>query len=317
MAEAGAPQKWLEVSLTVDGELAESVAEVLARFIPDGVVIESTAVTAEPDDSEGHAVGPLRVFGYLPFDGGLEDTRRRLEEALWYLGRIRPLPDPQFRPVEQANWAEAWKVHYRPIAIGRRLMIVPAWMEPQNPERLAIKIDPGMAFGTGTHPTTQLCLELLEEIAGRQAGEWDVIDVGCGTSILAIAALKLGAWRALGVDIDADSIRASQENALTNGEIERLELGLGSLEDVRAEKFSFSRAQVVLANILAPVLARMLDDGLGSLLLPGGSLVLSGILLDQVETVEAAAARNGLAVVDQRLGGPAMDWVALELKIRS
>lgn len=308
------PQKWLEVSLTVDGELAESVAEVLARFVPDGVVIESTAVTANPDDSEGHAVGPLRVFGYLAMDDGLEDTRRRLEEALWYLGRIRPLPEAQFRPVEQVNWAEAWKQHYRPIAIGRRLMIVPAWLEPQDPQRLAIKIDPGMAFGTGTHPTTQLCLELLEAIADRQISPWDVIDVGCGTAILAIAALKLGAERALGVDIDADAVRAAQENAETNAETARLELGLGSLAEVRAGGFGLQQAQVVLANILAPVLAKMLDEGLEALMLPGGSLVLSGILLEQVGNVEAAAQRNGLVVVDRRVGGPAMDWVALELR---
>jgi len=124
---------WLEVSLLVDGELAEAVAEVLARFIPDGVVIESTAVTANLDDSEGHAVGPLRVFGYIPMDENLEETRRRLQESLWYLGRIRPLPEPQFKPIQKANWAEAWKEHYQPIAIGRRLMIVPAWLESPAP----------------------------------------------------------------------------------------------------------------------------------------------------------------------------------------
>ena len=112
---------WLEVSLTVDGELAEAVAEVLARFAPNGVVIETTAVSANPDDSEGHAVGPLRVSAYLPMDEQLEETRRRLEEALWYLGRIRPLPPGQFKPIQETNWAEAWKKHYRPIAIGKRL----------------------------------------------------------------------------------------------------------------------------------------------------------------------------------------------------
>src|SRR5512139_240301 len=109
---------WLEVSLTVDGELAEPVAEVLARFIPEGVVIESTAVTANLDDSQGHAVGPLRVFGYLPMDGQLEETRRQLEQALWYLGRIRPLPVAQFKPIQNTNGSEAWKQHYKPIAVG-------------------------------------------------------------------------------------------------------------------------------------------------------------------------------------------------------
>jgi len=301
---------WLEVSLLVDGELAEAVAEVLARFIPDGVVIESTAVTANLDDSEGHAVGPLRVFGYIPMDENLEETRRRLQESLWYLGRIRPLPEPQFKPIQKANWAEAWKEHYQPIAIGRRLMIVPAWLESPAPERIPIRIDPGMAFGTGTHPTTQLCLEILEHVQETLPAAWTVIDVGCGTAILAIAALHLGARHALGVDIDADSIRASQENAEANRVSERLELGLGSLADVRAGKYSLQQAPVVLANILAPVLIRMLDDGLGELLLPGGSLVLSGILQEQAGDVEVAGVRNGLELVERRQIG---DWVALRL----
>ena len=155
---------WLEVSLTVDGEMAEAVAEVLARYIPDGVVIESTSVAAEPDDEGGHAVGPLRVCGYLPMDANLEETRRRIEEGLWYLGRIRPLPTPVFKPFEEINWVEAWKEHYHPIPVGERLIIVPAWLETPPGGRTPIRIDPGMAFGTGEHPTTRLCLELLEQV---------------------------------------------------------------------------------------------------------------------------------------------------------
>jgi len=299
---------WLEVSLVVDGELVEPVAEVLARFIPEGVVVESTAVTANADDSDGHAVGPLRVFGYLEMNEQLETTRHRLEEALWYLGRIRPLPEPQYRPIQQTNWAEAWKQHYRPIPIGKRLMIVPAWMEPPTQERIPIRIDPGMAFGTGTHPTTQLCLEILEGLASQMNGEWQVIDVGCGTAILAIAALHMGAQHALGVDIDADAIGAAQENAATNRVAERLEIGLGSLAEIQAGAFSIAKAQVVFANILAPVLVRLLDEGLGKLLLPGGGLVLSGILAEQSAAVEDALQRNGLTLAQKHTSG---DWVAL------
>ena len=143
--------KWLQVSLTVDGELAEAVSEVLARFAPNGVAIETTGVTANPDDSEGHAVGPLRVSAYLPVDGELEESRRRLEESLWYLGRIRPLPVPEFTLIEETDWSAAWKEHYRPIPIGAKLIIVPAWLESPSPDRVPIRIDPGMAFGTGTH----------------------------------------------------------------------------------------------------------------------------------------------------------------------
>jgi ribosomal protein L11 methyltransferase len=301
---------WLEVSLTVDGELAEPVAEVLARFIPEGVVIESTAVTADPDDTEGHAVGPLRVFGYLPVDGQLEETRRQLEQALWYLGRIRPLPAPQFKPIQQTNWAEAWKQHYQPIAIGERLMIVPAWLEQPVGDRIPIRIDPGMAFGTGTHPTTQLCLHALEKAAGQLRNQWQVIDLGCGTAILAIAALKLGANRALGVDIDPEAIQAAQENANANGVLAGLELGLGSLAEIRAGAFSLQKAQVVLANILAPVLIRLLEEGLSDLIAPGGMLILSGILQEQADEVQAAAEKKGLHLIARQQSG---DWVALSM----
>lgn len=309
-----AASSWLEVSLIVDDELAEPVSEVLARFISDGVVIESTAVSADPEDEGGHAVGPLRVFGYLPVDERIEETRRRLEEALWYLGRIRPLPPAQYRTVEQENWAEAWKVHYRPVSIGERLMIVPAWLGVSEENRLAVRIDPGMAFGTGTHPTTRLCLELIEKILiepGVNPAEADVIDLGCGTAILAIAALKLGARRALGVDIDHEAVQAARENVEMNNVADRVELARGSLDDIRRGRFSIQRANLVLANILAPVLVRLLDAGLADLRIPGGSLVLSGILAEQAPEVESAARRRGLRLVEQVQSG---DWVALWLR---
>jgi len=307
---------WLEVALIVDGEMAEAVAEVMARFIPDGVVIESTEVVAGPDGAEGHAVGPLRVSAFLPVDEEMEETRRRLEEAFWYLGRIRPLPPAQFRPIEQTDWTAAWKQHYQPIPIGQKLMIVPAWLEPTQKDRIPIFIDPGMAFGTGAHPSTQLCLELLEEILTPQSVSGthkvleaiNVIDIGCGSGILSIAALKLGVGQALGVDIDEDALRAAHENAEKNGLAERLELGKGSLAEVRAGAFSMCQADLVLANILAPVLIRLLDAGLAGLLERGGSLVLAGILEEQSAGVEAALEMRGLRLVERRQQG---DWVAL------
>ena len=301
----------LEISLTVEDELVEPVAEVLARYVKGGVAIESTAVTFNPVDSTGEAVGPLRVFGYLPVDDQLEQTRQKLEESLWYLVRIRPLPQPQYRTIQESDWAEAWKKDYHPIPIGRRLMIVPAWLEPGNTTRIPIRIDPGMAFGTGTHPSTQLCLELLEdfmETASPCSPPVDVIDLGCGTAILAIAALKLGARRALGVDIDADAVRAARANASANLVESQLEVGLGSLDAVQQGEYSIREADLVLANILAPVCIRLLDQGLARLLSPSGRLVLAGILDEQAEEVAAAALRVGLHLdVIQKSG----DWVAL------
>ena len=301
---------WLEVSLMVDGELAEAVADVLARFAPNGVVVEATRIIPDPD-GDGHPGGPLRVAAYLPVDEHLEETRRRLEEALWYLGRIQPLPAAQFKPIEETDWSESWKQHYRPVPIGEHLMIVPAWLHPPTEGRIPIRIDPGMAFGTGTHPTTQLCLQFVDELVSRwvQAGQAiDVIDVGCGTAILSVAALKLGARHALGVDIDQQAVDAALQNAVANQVEDRLELGPGSLAEIASGSFSIQRAPLVLANILAPVIIRLLDDGLATLLTPGGDLVLSGILEEQAEGVEAAVRRHALQLIERRQEG---DWVAL------
>lgn len=306
---------WLEISLIVDGELAEPVAEVLARFIPDGVVIESTAVSANPDDSEGHEIGPLRVYGFLPVSEGYEGIRTQIEQALWYLGRIRPLPAPQYRPIQKTNWAESWKQHYKPIAIGKNLMIIPAWLDAPAENRVAIRIDPGMAFGTGTHPTTQLCLELIEDYFTAKLGDIpvpapEVIDVGCGSGILSIAAILLGAQHALGVDIDADAVRASRENGTTNQVMDRFEIELGSLAEVLGGNFSVQKADLVLANILAPVIIRLFDQGLGDLLAPCGLMILSGILDEQVNLVRAAFEKHGFRLVKQVVIG---DWAALAI----
>lgn len=305
---------WLEVSLVVDGELAEAVAEVLARFAPGGVVVEFTRI--DPDaQPEGAPVGPMRVYAYLPVDAALEEKRQRLEQSLWYLGRIRPLPAAEFRTVQTQNWAEAWKTNYRPIPVGARLMILPAWLDAQPGEtRLAIRIDPGMAFGTGTHPTTQLCLQLLE--AYVRPGQ-PVIDVGSGSGILSVAAVKLGASRALAVDIDRDALPAARQNAEMNAVTGEIEVGLGSVGEIRAGQFGLRRAPLVLANILAPVIARLLDDGLADLLEPGGVLILSGILDVQLKgeqghiaLLEALEKHHLEILQDVRI----QDWVALAVR---
>ena len=301
---------WQEVSLVVDGEMAEAVAEVLRRYIPDGVAIESTAVKAGPADENGQAIGPLRVCGYLPVDDQLEETQQGIEQGLWYLGRISPLPDPEFKLIKEVNWMEAWKEHYHPIPIGRKLVILPAWINPEGQDRIPIRIELGMAFGTGTHPTTQLCLALVEDFYDdlEIKPESSVIDIGCGSGILSIAALKLGADKALGVDIDPEAIRASGDNAAINDVTHRLELGIGSVTEIKAGNFGIHTAQLVLANILAPVLVQLLSQGLGELVSPGGWLVLSGILAEQSTEVEAALEEHRYHLIRKSQMG---DWVAL------
>ena len=303
---------WLEIALTVNGELAEAVADVLARFAPNGVVIESSQINFLGAADEGTAAGPLTVRAYLPANDKLEETRQKLEESLYYLGMIQPLPLPAYKWIADQNWMEAWKRHYKPIAIGRRLMIVPAWMNSPDPRRIAVKIDPGMAFGTGTHPTTQLCLELLENFFGKKSQiknrKSKIIDVGCGSGILSIAALKLGVRAALGVDTDLLSLRNARENADANGIGAELILGLGSVAEILQGKFAFRKAPLVAANILAPVIIRLFDAGLADLVEDGGAIILSGILQEQAQNVMETAQAKGLRMSEKRQGG---DWVAV------
>ena len=315
---------WLEVSLTVNGELAEAVADVFARYAFSGVMMEQ-GVKYTDDEDAGTPTGPITVRAYLEVNDQLEEKQHKLEESLYYLGRIQPLPDPVYRQIADENWMEAWKQHYRPIRIGQRLIILPAWMDSADLNRIAIKIDPGMAFGTGTHPTTQLCLDLMEKsietlkaLAKPQAElesaetfrVFDVIDVGCGSGILSIAAIKLGARSALGVDIDPGSIKNARENAETNQIGDELALEVGSVKEILEGRFAFRKARLVLANILAPVIVRLFDVGLADLIEEGGTIILSGILQEQVQSVVEAGQARGLNVNERRQLG---DWVALSM----
>ncbi len=300
-------KSWLEVSLTVDGELAEAVAEVLARFAPGGVVVESTAIQAGPDE-EGTPVGPLRVCAYLPADDQIEETRRKLEEALWFLGRIQPLPAPTFTPIQETNWMEAWKQHYRPVEVGEKLLILPAWIDPPDTERAILKIDPGMAFGTGTHPTTQLSLILLEKYI--RPGE-ALLDIGCGSGILAVAGRKLGACAAYGVDIEVESVAISHQTAADNEVHADIDFALGSVAEVKGGAFPIRQAPLVVANILTHILIRLLDDGLAGLVAPGGVLLLSGILLEREPDLLAALQKHHLEIIERL---QIDDWVGLALK---
>ena len=305
---------WLEVSLTVEGELAEAVADVLARFAPNGVMTEQ-GVKFLDDEDHGTPTGPIVVRAYLEMNEHIEETRQRLEESLYYLGMIRPLPAPAYKQIADQNWMEAWKQHYNPIPIGQRLIIVPVWLDSPEPERIPIKIDPGMAFGTGTHPTTQLCLGLIEKAMMENGSPINhdplsIIDIGCGSGILSIAALKLGATTALGVDIDLESVRNSRENADKNGIGEEFIIGQGSVVEVLEGGFPFTGAPLVVANILAPVIIRLLEAGLADLVEPGGTVILSGIMTEQAQSVIEAAQAKGLVLSEQEQMG---DWVAILL----
>jgi ribosomal protein L11 methyltransferase len=292
--------RWLEVSLAVSTELAEAVADILARFAPQGVAMSYEA---------GATPGSLVVVrAYLPEAAADASERRRLEESLWHLSQIQPLPEPSTRWIEE-DWAEAWKANYRPLAVGSRLLIVPAWLKGEDPDRIPLYLDPGMAFGTGAHPTTRLCLVALE--AALTPGDL-VVDLGCGSGILGVAAALLGAGQVLACDIDADALAATERSAERNGVRRTIEIIPGSLAQVEERLRAARRAaDIVVANILAPVLQEMLATGLAETLRPGGTLILSGILAEQSEGVKSEGRNAGLALAAEESEG---EWRALILR---
>ena len=301
------PIRWIKVQFTTNqGELAEALADLLGRFVSNGVAVESVT-ELDTHTQENIPTGKLAVSGYLPMDEHIEQTRQKLDEALWYMGRISPLPKPTFTEVRDQDWMAAWKKHYTPIPVGEKLLILPAWQDPKPGEpRTVIRINPAMAFGTGTHPTTQLIMILLEKYV--RPGQ-PLLDIGCGSGILSIAALKMGATHAVAVDVDGAAVVSTKENAALNDiPAEALEIGKGSVEEVLTGRYSYQEAPLVLVNILAPIILRLFDDGLARLVSPGGTLLLSGILEHQEQKLRQKAEQNGFTYLERCSQG---DWICM------
>lgn len=296
---------WLEVSVICNGEIGEAVAEVMARFAENGVVIESIT-EFDQNAYEQVETDNVRVLCYLAKDENVEQKSLQLQESLWHLSQISPIAAPQLQTIQDEDWMASWKNNYKPIKVGKNWLILPAWIEPDPSEtRQIIRIDPAMAFGTGTHPSTQLCLLAIEDYL--KVGQ-DVIDLGCGSGILAIAALKLGASYALAVDTDDLAVEATKKNAIINKIHTNLASHRGSLDDILHGDYVIRQAPLVLANILAPVLIQLLKEGLARTISPGGKLVMAGILETQAESVIQASKTAGLNLVNQYQQD---DWVAL------
>lgn len=309
MADSEDKTHWMQVKIQTDGEIAEALAEVLGRFISEGVVVESLT-KFNTYTQENEPTGEVAVSGYLKVDGALETKKQAIEQALWHLSQISPIPQPEYTLVKDQDWMSAWKQHYNPIPLGESLLVLPAWQEPKAGEqRHIIRINPAMAFGTGTHPTTQLCLRLLEKTI--QPG-MHAIDVGCGSGILSIAALRLGASHVIAVDTDEHAVKSTLENAgLNQVSPDELEIGKGSVKDILTGRFNYQEAPLVLVNILAPILIRLFEQGLEKTVQEDGILLLSGILDHQEKDVLEAAKNAGFSVI-QKLSDE--DWVSFALR---
>jgi ribosomal protein L11 methyltransferase len=290
---------WLEASVQADGEAAEAVSEVFNRYGRGGAVLS----TDFGDDGRRLSPGSTAVVTvktYLPLDEEGRKNRQRIEEALWHLSQIYPLLPPVFRELTEDDWANAWKKHYHVLRVGQRIVIKPPWQGyKRRSNEIVIELDPGMAFGTGLHPTTRMCLQALEE--HLEPGD-KVLDLGTGSGILAIAAAKLGADSVLALDNDPLAVKAARANAQSNGAQTIVSVELGSL-DKATDKFD-----LLLVNILARVIIELADQGLVNRVRPNGLMIVAGIIEEQEAEVTAALRERGLEIVERR---QEKDWVTL------
>ncbi|MDY0020736.1 MAG: 50S ribosomal protein L11 methyltransferase [Anaerolineae bacterium] len=283
--------EWLEVSVAVAGEAAEAVAEVLSRYVPQGVAIEL---------GNTPSVDSVIVRAYLSNDDEMEARRQKIAEALWHLGQIWPIPEPEYTLIPDQDWTARWKESIPILHLGQRIVIKPSWRSytPTDGE-VILELDPGMAFGTGLHPTTQLCIEALESLVQP---ELQLLDLGTGTGILALAAAKLGVQQITAVDNDAAAVTVARRNARSNGVAESIHLIHGSLEDAEGAY------DLILANILAPTIISMAEKNLVGYLRPRGRLIASGILQEQAQEVTDVLETYGMTIIEMR---QKEDWIAV------
>ena len=270
---------WLQLRINTSSEYAESVGDMLSANGSQAVTYVDAKDTPmyEPKPGEIMLWPDTQVVGLFEADADMKSILQRLGKAK-VLG-----PDFKYKlePLEDKDWGREWMDNFHPMQFGERLWICPSWRDVPDPDAVNVMLDPGLAFGTGTHPTTALCLRWLDgiDMAGKT-----VVDFGCGSGILALAALKLGAERVVGVDIDPQALQATKENARRNGVEDRLDVYLPQ-DQPELE------ADVVMANILSGPLLE-LQSVITNYCKSKGLLVLSGILAEQVSKIEDAYSQD-------------------------
>jgi ribosomal protein L11 methyltransferase len=299
--------RWIEVSVPANAESVEAVSELLARFgYNEGVVIEEPY--RQDDDGDNLEIDPTRpvvVRTYLVRDARLPEQRGAIEQGLWHLRQIGGVGEASYSERAEEDWANAWKEHFPVLRIGRRFVVRPSWREYTASENdRVIHLDPGMAFGTGLHPSTELCMQFMEEL---DLAGLEVLDVGAGSGILSIGAIRAGAARAMAVEIDPVAARSLAGNVALNDMLGQVEVVTGDIGDVPP---AGTRYPVVLANLIARILAGNAAAIARHLAAPG-TLIASGIIAERETLVVDAFAGRGLRVTDRKQAG---DWVALRLQ---
>jgi ribosomal protein L11 methyltransferase len=306
--QSNAPQgNWLELSVDVDSEAVEPVAELMSRYAyGQGVAVyEQYKQDPDGDNLEPDPTRPVAVVAYLPQNAETDQQVRRIEEGLWHLRHLGEIGELKRTERPEEDWANAWKEHFQVLRIGEHFVIRPTWREYEAQDGdLVIDLDPGMAFGTGHHPTTELCLRWLEEV---DVADKRVLDVGAGSGILSIAAMLLKAKSVHAAEVDEVAARALRENLEMNGVLESVEVSVG---DFGATETAGEQYELVVANIISSVLVRLAEP-ICAAVAPSGQLLLSGVIEQHIENVRAAFGAEGMTILEERQQG---DWIAMLLE---
>ncbi len=314
----------VQISVDVDAEAAEAVCALFNRLngrnwdadardygAGGGAVIEGTGfpedVDLDPEAIDLSLARHVRVKTFAPIGQRVEELQQQITEGLWWLSRLYDIPEPQMVILDDKDWQEAWKEHYTSFRVGTRIVVQPIWDESRHaPGDVVLRLNPGMAFGTGLHPSTQLCLALLERYAPQHTS---LLDVGTGSGILAIAAAKLGMTALIGTDTDPVALQVATENACHNAIATMTEVSWTLQEGSLPPAGQFD---IVVVNILPHVIVHLLEhEQLTHRLQPEGILILAGIIEDQAPAVETCLHEQDCTVIERRTQE---DWVALVVR---
>lgn len=301
--------KWMEIVVKTSMENEDYISDILYQVGADGLAIEdprdilnlsqhkedwdfvdSNLIKGELDD--------IYIKAYFPETKDLENIKNFINKRI-----NKEQGEISFNEVDDKDWSESWKKYYKPQRIGKSILIKPSW-EPveEGAGDIIVELDPGMAFGTGTHETTIMCTEALESLL--KTGD-SVYDIGCGSGILSIVASKLGASKVVGVDLDPTSIKVSNENIILNNVEDNVRIIEGNLLDVVEDK-----VDIIVSNIIAEIIVKMTGD-LKEYLVEDGIFIASGIILDKIDLVKNALLENGFNILDTKTLG---EWACITAK---
>ena len=294
--------KWIEFSLKVPPEYVEPIAHVFHQYGEGGIVVEDLSEFNPDEGEKPSGESDLIVRTYVPVNEKIDAIRSKIQVAVKLINYLHPIDELIEKILEKKDWESKWKEYFHPIKVGKNIKIIPTWVEEQSSkDDIVIFLDPGMAFGTGHHPTTRMCIEILEEII---LGNERVLDVGCGSGILSIAAVKLGVSEVVGFEVESDAVKVAKENCVINQVSEYVSV---YERKISSSEVISSLFDIVVANISAKIIIELAN--LFSDLIPvKGRLILSGILNESASEVEIKLNSHGIFVDRIYSDG---DWVAI------